>query len=160
MTDDALAAAETRESFNVAQLIEQLRLAEARLARQRQSASGLNDTDRAAMRFVLEYSDSASPVTPSVLATALHLTPPAMTAVVDRLVKGGFITVTPHPTDRRKKVIEPFDRTLDPDHVDPLTTRIRVIAAALAPADAAVVTSFLEQVLDAVTDPGMPTPEA
>jgi DNA-binding MarR family transcriptional regulator len=109
MTDEALPSGETRESVTVAQLIEQLRLAEARLARQRQSASGLNDTDRAAVRFILENSDTTSEVTPSVLATALHLTPPAMTSVVDRLVRGGFITVRPHPSDRRKKIIEPFD---------------------------------------------------
>ncbi|MBZ4486874.1 MarR family transcriptional regulator [Microbacterium sp. cx-55] len=160
MTDDALTAGETRESLNVAQLVEQLRLAEAKLARQRQSASGLNDTDRAAVRFILEYSDSASPMTPSVLAAALHLTPPAMTSVVDRLIKGGFITVTPHPTDRRKKVIEPFDRTIDPDHVDPLTTRIRGIAATLAPEHAVIVAGFLQQVLAAVSDPDAPAPGA
>lgn len=159
MTDESLADGETRASRGVAQLIEQLRLAEAKLARQRQTASGLNDTDRAAVRYILENSDTADAMTPSVLAGALHLTPPAVTSVVDRLVRGGFITVTPHPTDRRKKIIEPFDRTIDPDHVDPLTTRIRGIAADLSPTDAAVVTAFLERVLNAVTDPAMPTLE-
>jgi hypothetical protein len=160
MSDDALLTDETQESLDVARLIEQLRLAEAKLARQRQSASGLNDTDRAAIRFILENSDRHGEMTPSVLAGALHLTPPAMTSVVDRLVRGGFITVTPHPTDRRKKIIQPFDRTIDPDHVDPLTTRIRAISAALAPRDAAVVGDFLRRVLAVVSDPAVPTPPA
>ena len=160
MTDDALLLKETQESLDVARLVERLRLAEAKLARQRQTASGLNDTDRAAIRFILENGDTEAELTPSVLATALHLTPPAMTSVVDRLVRGGFITISPHPTDRRKKVIEAFDRTIDPDHVDPLTTRIRLLAADVPPEDAAIIGAFLQQVLDVVTDPGMPTPQA
>jgi hypothetical protein len=152
MTDNTLVENETRESLDVAELIERLRLAEAKLARRRQSTSGLNDTDRAAVRFILENSDTHNEITPSVLAAALHLTPPAMTSVVDRLVRGGFIAVTPHPTDRRKKVIEPFDRTIDPDHVDPLTTRIRAISASLPHDDAKIVGAFLQRVLEVVTD--------
>lgn len=160
MTDHALLSYETQESLDVARLVERLRLAEAKLARQRQSASGLNDTDRAAIRFILENGDTENELTPSVLATALHLTPPAMTSVVDRLVKGGFIKVSPHPTDRRKKIIAAFDRTVDPDHVDPLTTRIRLIAAELPPEESVVIGAFLRQILDVVTDPGMPAPDA
>ncbi|MDF2493048.1 MAG: hypothetical protein K0Q58_1626 [Microbacterium sp.] len=160
MSDDTLLSNETEETLNVTQLIEQLRLAEAKLARQRQSASGLNDTDRAAIRYIMENSDTADEITPSVLAVALHLTPPAMTSIIDRLVKGGFVTVTPHTTDRRKKVIRPFDRTIDPDHVDPLTTRIRAVSAELSPADADVVARFLRRVLDVVRDPAMPRPLA
>ena len=160
MTDRGLLTNETQESLDVARLVERLRLAEAKLARQRQTASGLNDTDRAAIRFILENGDTEDELTPSVLAAALHLTPPAMTSVVDRLVRGGFITVSPHPTDRRKKIIKAFDRTIDPDHVDPLTTRIRLLAADVPPEDAAIIGAFLQQVLDVVTDPGMPTPQA
>jgi hypothetical protein len=152
MTDHTPLDNETQESLDVAVLVERLRLAEAKLARRRQSTSGLNDTDRAAVRFILENSDTENEMTPSVLAAALHLTPPAMTSVVDRLVRGGFITVAPHPTDRRKKIIEPFDRTVDPDHVDPLTTRIRAISASLPHADSLVVGAFLQRVLDVVTD--------
>jgi DNA-binding MarR family transcriptional regulator len=140
----------------VARLVEQLRLAEGRLARQRQTASGLNDSDKAAIRYILENDDAAAEITPSVMAASLHLTPPAMTVVLDRLVAAGFVTVTPHPTDRRKKLVKPFDRNIDPDHLDPVTTRLRAIASRLSTAEAHAVSSFLSDVIAVITDPELP----
>jgi DNA-binding MarR family transcriptional regulator len=138
----------------VARLLEQLRLAEAKLSRQRQAESSLNDTDRAAMRYILENDVTEVDVTPGTIATQLHLTAPAATAVVDRLVAGGLVTVTPHPSDRRKKLVVPFDRNIDPDHIDPLTTRLRAVAEELPADEATIVARFLQSVLDIVHDPG------
>ena len=41
------------------------------------------------------------PVTQRTLATALHVTPRAITALVDGLVETGFVTREPRPGDRR-----------------------------------------------------------
>jgi DNA-binding MarR family transcriptional regulator len=45
------------------------------------------------------------PLTPSEVAAAVHLTPPATTELLDRLVRAGYITRGPHPSDRRKVLI-------------------------------------------------------
>ena len=134
---------------DVASILEQVRLAEARLARKRQHESGMVETDRAAMRYLLENGD-AREVTPSMIARALHLSPASGTALIDRLVARGMIAVRPHPRDRRKKLVHPLDRNTDPDHLDPLTTRVRAIAAGLPARDARVIAAFLESVLNAV----------
>lgn len=135
---------------DVAGILERLRLAEARLARQREHQSGMNETDRAAMRFLLERTDSEE-VTPGMIARALHLSPAAGTALMDRLVARGLVVVTGHPRDRRKKLVRPFDRTIDPDHLDPLTMRLRSLAEDLPAGEARVVARFLEDVLATVS---------
>lgn len=143
MSDEAAAA-------GVANALERLRLAEAKLARRRQAVSGLTDTDRTAMRYILEAVDAGREVTPSRLAKRMHMSPASATALVDRLTGAGLVLVTPHPTDRRKKLVVPADRSLDPDHIDPLTRRIRLLAATLPAAEAAIIAAFLEQVIGLV----------
>jgi len=160
MSDERPTGDEPTGGNDVAGLMERLRLAEGKLARQRQSTSGLNDSDKAAIRFILEHDDAEAEITPSIIAAGLHMTPPAMTVVIDRLVAGGFVTVSPHPTDRRKKVVKPFDRTMDPDHLDPVTTRLRALSAALSAADARVVSAFLEDVLEVINNPDLPAQPA
>lgn len=157
MTESALpstAATEGRRP-DVAGVLERLRLAEARLARRREQQTGMNETDRAAMRYLLERVDSEE-VTPSMIVKALHLSPASGTALIDRLVARGLVVVEPHAYDRRKKVIRPFDRNIDPDHLDPLTMQLRSLASGLPPNDARVVASFLEDVLAMVSKTAIP----
>ena len=141
-----------REANDVARLIERLRLAEARLVRQHQDGFGLNDSDRATIRYIVEHGDDGVEITPSTLAEHLHLTGAAMTAVLDRLVVNGFVAVEPHPTDRRKKLVTLFDHDIDPDHIDPLTMRIRHLAAELPSEQAAVITRFLRGVIEILSE--------
>ena len=49
--------------------------------------------------------DSKAGKTPKELATQLHLTTGAMTALLDRLEMAGLVVRSPHPTDRRSLVI-------------------------------------------------------
>lgn len=135
---------------DVAGLLEELRLAEARLARKRQLQSGMTETDRTAMRYLLERVDTEE-VTPTMIARALHLSPAAGTALMDRLVERGMIDIEPHAGDRRKKLVRPFDRNLDPDQLDPLTSRLRSLAEELTDIEAHTVGRFLRKVLAAVT---------
>lgn len=142
---------------DVAGILERLRLAEAKLARQREQQTGMNESDRAAMRYLLERVDTEE-VTPGMIARALHLSPASGTALIDRLVARGLVVVGGHPRDRRKKLVRPFDRNVDPDHLDPLTTRLRTLADSLPTGEARVVASFLEEVLITVTHAGAPAP--
>lgn len=45
------------------------------------------------------------PVPQRVLADALHVTPRAVTGLVDALVRDGLVTREPHPTDRRAALV-------------------------------------------------------
>ena len=101
------------------------------------------------MRYLLERVDTQE-VTPTMIARALHLSPAAGTALLDRLVSRGLIDIEPHDRDRRKKLVRPFDRNMDPDKLDPLTTRLRSLAAELTDFEARTVGSFLHKVLAAV----------
>ena len=134
---------------DVARILEELRLAEAGLARKRQLQSGMTDTERPAMRYLLERVDTHE-VTPTMIARALHLSPAAGTALMDRLVAQGMIDIEPHARDRRKKLVRPFDRNLDPDELDPLTSRLRSLADELTDGEARTVGRFLHKVLAAV----------
>lgn len=150
MSTESLASPE--EIVRLTDAVERLRLAEARLGRQRAGSSGLNDADRAAVRYISEQADQQVDVTPTMLSRQLHLSPAAVTNLVDRLVAKKFVSLEPHRADRRSKIVVAFDRTLDPDHIDPLTARLRTICAALTPRDAGIIADFLEQVTDAVRD--------
>ncbi|MFF2488296.1 MarR family winged helix-turn-helix transcriptional regulator [Microbacterium sp. NPDC058062] len=144
------------QSPDVAGVLERLRLAEAKLARRREQQTGMNETDRAAMRYLLERVDTEE-VTPSMIVKALHLSPASGTALIDRLVARGLVVVEGHPHDRRKKIVQPFDRNIDPDHLDPLTMKLRSLASGLPASDARVVASFLEDVLAMVSETALPT---
>ena len=140
---------------DVASVLERLRFAEAKLARRREQQTGMNETDRAAMRYLLER-DDAEEVAPSMIVRALHLSPASGTALIDRLVARGLVVVEGHPHDRRKKIVRPFDRDIDPDHLDPLTMQLRSLAAGLPASDARIVARFLEDVLAMVSASAIP----
>lgn len=62
-----------------------------------------------ALRFI-----EKEPVRPARLAEILHVTPRAVTDVVDGLSQAGFVTVSPDPDDRRAKLVSltPKGRTI------------------------------------------------
>ncbi len=67
-----------------------------------------NETDFQAMQHLLQ----AGPTTPSELAAQLHLTTAAVTSVIDRLVRAGHVRRLPHPSDRRRIVVEPTESSV------------------------------------------------
>ncbi|GAA4351727.1 MarR family winged helix-turn-helix transcriptional regulator [Microbacterium rhizosphaerae] len=141
-------AASLDEIRAVTDAVERLRLAEARLGRQRAGHSGLNDTDRAAVRYVSEFPGDA--VTPRMIADQLHLSPSSVTTLLDRLVAKHLLRVEPHPVDRRSKHVVALDRTAALDDIDPLGARLREISASLTTSEASIITGFLERVTEAV----------
>jgi DNA-binding MarR family transcriptional regulator len=64
---------------------------------------GLNITDFICAGVII----SRGPMTAGQLAEAVGITTGAITGVVDRLEKAGFVTRAPDPADRRRVVIEP-----------------------------------------------------
>lgn len=131
---------------DAARAAERLRLAESRLARRRQTECGPSENARAAMRFVLERSDSGDDVTPTDIARHLGVSTASVTGMLDRLHAGGLLAFRPNPEDGRSKFVVPFDRDTDVDDIDPVTTQIRALAAELSPQVAEQVAIFLERI--------------
>ena len=130
--------------------IERLRLAEARLARRRQTACGPSETARAAMRFVWDRTDENQRVTPTDIAEHVGISTASATSMLQRLRDGGMIAYVRNPDDGRSKFVVPFDRNADLEEVYPLGARIREFAADLSPSEAERITAFLDAVTAAV----------
>jgi hypothetical protein len=133
-----------------ARAVERLRLAEARLARRRQTDCGPSENARAAMRLVLERADSGATLTPTEVAQHLGISAASVTGMLDRLHAGGLVAFVVNPSDRRSKFIVPFDRDTDLGTIDPVTARIRAFAAELPVGTADQVAAFLDRVREVV----------
>lgn len=89
------------------------------------------------------------PMTAGDLAARVHLTTGAITGVIDRLERGGFVRRAADPTDRRRVVIECID---DPqrDRVvqqvyAPMGEAITALVASFDAAEQATLMRFLEE---------------
>ena len=66
----------------------------------------LGPTERLCLSFLW-----SGPKTASAIAKHTRLTPAAVTALIDRLERRGFVRRTPDPTDRRKVLVEAGEET-------------------------------------------------
>jgi DNA-binding MarR family transcriptional regulator len=64
-----------------------------------------------AERLCLSLLSSAGPQTATAIARHTRLTPAAITAMVDRLERRGYVRRAADPTDRRKVLVEPSEET-------------------------------------------------
>jgi len=138
--------------LDAARSVERLRLAESQLARRRQTACGPSENARAAMRLILERSDAGVDLTPGEIADHLSISPASVSGILDRLHTGGLITFSPNEKDRRSKLVNPVDRSVDIEDIDPLTARIRDMSVGLSGDDVRLIAEFIEGIADAVDD--------
>lgn len=73
----------------------------------------MHRTDLAGLSVVMDHEELGDPVTPGRLSTALQLSAPATSAMLDRLERLGHVRRTPHATDRRSVVVQITDRALE-----------------------------------------------
>lgn len=107
----------------------------------------VNPTDLAAMEHLI----MSGPLGPSELARRLRITPPAATAVVDRLEDLGHATRVTNPADRRAVVVTPAPASVE-RAMSFLMPMIGDIDATLDGFDAeqqAVIADYLERVVAA-----------
>ncbi|WOQ70217.1 MarR family transcriptional regulator [Microbacterium limosum] len=102
------------------------------------------------MRLILERSDAGLDLTPGEIADHLSISPASVSGILDRLHAGGLITFSPNEKDRRSKLVIPVDRSVDIEHIDPLTARIRDMSAGLSSDDVRLIAEFIEGIADAV----------
>ncbi len=106
---------------------------------------GLGVTDHKCLGFLL---DAGEPITPGQLATLTGLTTGAITGIVDRLEKAGFVRRKRDPSDRRRVIIE-----LNLDKVrrqvlpvfEQLAKRMSALAASYSSRDLTTIMDFMER---------------
>lgn len=112
----------------------------------------MNPSDLTALTLVVKRAHTGEAMTASDLAAELHLSPSAVTSLIDRLERVGHVNRRPHAQDGRKVVLDMTDQASD------LSRRIltlinREVLDALARHDVdvlRVVASVLSDVIAAV----------
>ncbi|AGM06849.1 MarR family transcriptional regulator [Amycolatopsis keratiniphila] len=83
-------------------LLRQLTVESDRFAEMFGEKHGLHRTDLNALAVIMDAARMGAPMSPSTLASALHLSASATTAVLDRLERAGHLHRDRSATDRRK----------------------------------------------------------
>jgi DNA-binding MarR family transcriptional regulator len=124
----------------------------AALGRATFTEAGLPLSDARALQLLDEA--RGEPISPGELAQRLDLSPPAVTALVDRLVEADLVARAPHPTDRRRVQISLTERAraLGARHLRKLSTIIDDEAVAVPTEHRAAVTAYLERVTGRVAE--------
>lgn len=133
-------------------LLREVHLLGARLAQSHQrtaDAVGIGVTDLLCLGMI----SAGEPVTAGRLAELVQLTPGAVTGILDRLERGGFIKRDRDPEDRRRVLVR-----LDPERqrdmaqlLDPLAGALGEVTADLPEGELRQITDFLARLRSATT---------
>jgi DNA-binding MarR family transcriptional regulator len=109
---------------------------------------GISGTERK----LLDVLDRLGPSTAGALAEHTGLTTGAITGVVDRLVRAGYVQREPNPRDRRSVIVSrlpsPALQRLQPEVFAPLGQAIADLSAQYRPAELASIASYLVGLTD------------
>ncbi|MFC8732732.1 MarR family winged helix-turn-helix transcriptional regulator [Luteimicrobium sp. NPDC057192] len=122
------------------------------MRRKLQRDMDMNETDLRAVRYLAAAEKDGRAVAPRDLSRALGISTASTTKLLDRLEAGGRLRRVQHPTDRRGLRIELTSHVHTEVHetLGSMHARMREVAAALQPAESAVVVAFLDALADAV----------
>ncbi|MGP0222081.1 MarR family winged helix-turn-helix transcriptional regulator [Paenarthrobacter sp. NCHU4564] len=144
------------DAVDVLNELRDYRAAEAAMRRRTRTAMGMGETDLIALRYLLEAERAGKDMGPKELAVRLGVTSASMTSLVDRLVKSGYVTREPHPTDRRALILrstpgadQEVRNTLRDMH-----QRMMEVAESLSGEEAALVAAFLRRMRAAIDEIG------
>ncbi len=110
--------------------------------------SAMHRTDLNGLALVMDWGLSGDPATPGRLSSALALSAPATSAMLDRLERQGHVTRSPHPDDRRSVVVGITDHALDVGSrmFSHLATSLSPVIEGRSDEELAVIAAFLEDV--------------
>ncbi len=113
--------------------------------------AAMHRTDLSGLALVMDRGQQGEHPTPGQISSALRLSAPATTAMLDRLERLGHVVRAPHPTDRRSVVVEITDHAMQVGGAmfGRLASHLAPVLAARSDADLAVVASFLEEAVAA-----------
>lgn len=118
--------------------------ANAEITRELARRLGLGVNDMTAMDHLLQE----GPIGPAELGNLLGMRSASATALVDRLEAVGHVERRPHPTDRRRLVVEPTPHAVEEvlGVIRPLVAGLDAVAEELSPDERRVVARYLERV--------------
>lgn len=130
------------------------RTVESGLRRSLSQRLNVNETDLAALRYLLAVWQQDQGASPKELAAALGISSASTTLVIDRLERAGYIRRRRHPVDRRAVILEPGEKATDEFQAAFDIEKRGVLAAAdsLTREETETVTRFLRSMEQAITD--------
>lgn len=129
-----------------------LRDAEQQLSEASQRYMKLGRSDMRALHYLIVAQHQGSVVTPSAIAIHLGISSASTTKLLDRLEKGGHISRSAHPSDRRALAISVTEETRDAamQTVGRLQAKRFHAAARLTSAERDVVIRFLDDMTEQI----------
>jgi DNA-binding MarR family transcriptional regulator len=113
----------------------------------------MHRTDLAGLALVMDRGNTGETTTPGQLSSALQLSAPATSAMLDRLEHLGHVRRVPHPRDRRSVVVEITDhaREVGGAMFALLAAHLAPVIARRSEAELAEIATILEQVVAATS---------
>lgn len=113
--------------------------------------AAMHRTDLAGLAVVMDRGDTGQITTPGQLSSALQLSAPATSAMLDRLEQLGHVRRSPHPRDRRSVVVEMTDhaREVGGAMFARLAAHMAPVLGSRSDAELAQIATFLEEVVAA-----------
>jgi DNA-binding MarR family transcriptional regulator len=101
----------------------------------------------------LEHLHSAGELTPKQLGERLFMSSGAVTALVDRLERGGHLERVPNPRDRRSSLLRPTPWGIEEvvEQILPLAAEVHKLSEDLSEEERAVIGRFMEAATTAYT---------
>lgn len=126
--------------------------AEAALRRRSEGVLRMSENDISAMRYLLRAQEHGRTVGPKELAEYLGIQSSSVTALLDRLERGGHIRREASPFDRRALIVVPAvpEDQLQRAILGDVREEVVRVAESLDPGEARVVVAFLERLREAV----------
>ncbi|MBB5749590.1 MarR family transcriptional regulator [Micrococcus sp. TA1] len=142
------------DPVDVLNLLRRYRDAERRMRARTRDSMRMGETDLVALRFLLRATRTGKVVRQRDLAEALEISKPSVSALVDRLIRDGYVQRVAHPDDRRSVAIEPTQKTDEEVRSTLGVMHRRMLAAAesLTTEELAVVARFLTELTRSVED--------
>lgn len=113
--------------------------------------AAMHRTDLAGLAVVMDRGDTGQITTPGQLSSALQLSAPATSAMLDRLEQLGHVRRGRHPRDRRSVVVEMTDhaREVGGAMFGRLAAHLAPVLASRSESELAQIGTFLEEVVSA-----------
>lgn len=111
----------------------------------------MHRTDLTGLGVVMDRGQRGETTTPGQLSTAMHLSAPATSAMLDRLERTGHVRRRPHPTDRRSVVVDITEHAMRVGQAmfGRLATHLEPVLAGRSDAELARFAEFIEDVVEA-----------
>lgn len=138
-------SASSTSPVDVLNLLRQYREAERRMRVRTRDSMRMGETDLVALRHLLQANGAGRRMRQRDLASVLEISAASTSALVDRLIRDGYVQRVAHPEDRRSVVIEPTSKTDEEVRATLGQMHRRMLSAveSLSPAELAAVGKFL-----------------